>query len=97
MWKDCNNFYKCFEIRECQVLYYDRNGKALAAFIKKNVQCRVSLSSAIIQEEAISLYAVPFTGSKEWFQRFKKHANLHNVNLQRESASDNKGATNLIE
>jgi hypothetical protein len=71
--------------------------RLLASLIRKSVQCHVSLSSAIIQEETITLYSEPFTGSKRWFQRFRKHANLQNIILQCESASANKeGATNLI-
>lgn len=39
--------------------------------------------------------AEPSTGSKGWFERFKKHANLHNISLQGKSASANEEAANF--
>jgi hypothetical protein len=39
--------------------------------------------------------AEPFTGSKRWFERFRKCVNLYNISVQGESASENKGAINF--
>jgi hypothetical protein len=75
--------------------------RLLMFFIENNVQRHVPLSSIIIQEKAVSLYdelkktelqasnAQPFIGSKGWFERFKRRANLHSISLQGELASAN--------
>jgi hypothetical protein len=80
----------------------------LRLFIENSVQSCVALSSAVIQEKAVSLYgelkkdmpqasnAELYTGSKGWFERFKKCVNFDNISLQGKSAGTNEeGATNF--
>jgi hypothetical protein len=73
--------------------------KLLKLFIDNSWQCHVSPVSRPLHKKAVTvcdklkkclrneMQTEPFAYSKDFFYRFKKCADLHNIYLQRESAS----------
>lgn len=81
--------------------------RMLKIWVEDQSQRHISLSQAIIQEKAKSLWATiqsdegtseEFGASRGWFDRFRKNNGLHNVRIQDESASaDRKAAEKFPE
>uniref|UniRef100_K7GC45 HTH CENPB-type domain-containing protein n=1 Tax=Pelodiscus sinensis TaxID=13735 RepID=K7GC45_PELSI len=78
--------------------------KLLVLWMEDQIEKRTPLSLMTIQTKARSLFEdlkkkdQIFTASHGWFNRFKMHANLHNVKLSGEAASaDSKAAEPFIE
>lgn len=85
----------------------ERMEDMLIIWIQDMIYKHVPVSTAIIQEQALSFYAFvkenstitsteTFVASKGWFERFKKRFSLHNVSFSGEKASaDHEAAQNF--